>query len=416
MSSREHDLRAEIGNLDISGCEQESEAERLRSLFSAVSSCREFASSADFEPLRHLPSREELLSQHAIIDTRVSALQEVAPSRFWRTHLERHVQMLANSGLENFKRTVGHHYISFMSLDIHFDQVQSALRLWRLHNSKRVLRTHSVRPSASSGFLYEGEDLYRLSKSEYWDAYVLMTALLFEYALLDDHLQLLSKIRESRIGNPLEIFIPVSSCDVGESPSYQLISQDLSHISRELNYMNRHGVNVTGKRVLEIGAGYGRLCEPVLSLGASQFVIVDISPALIVSQFYITNTLSEEFRVFKFREFSHWSDVEEEFLSSHVAFLSADQIRFLPDKYFDLSINILSIMEMTRISQRFYLRELHRLTSGFFYSKQYTLQQNPYDVISTTREDYIFPEEWESVDRRTDPAYSRIYQELFVIP
>ena len=399
----------------ISGNESEVDAEKLRGKYSQKVSTFVPKVDADFAVLTYLPNSSDIIEKHEGIMRRISIDQDVAPSRFWFKHLSHHLEMLKDLGIENFKRTVGHHYINFMSLDVHFNQFQSVLKLWRLHNSKRPLNVVSMRPASNDGFKYSGESEYRLSRPEFWQSYIFMTALLYEYALLDDDIGVLGLISERRIGNPLEIYLPhpmVGEQHDGQRPSF-LISQDISHISRELNYMSRLGVDFGAKRVLEIGAGYGRLCEPLLLLGAAQYVIVDISPALIVSEFYLRNALPKERRIFGYRDFESWSIVEEEFLSSDVIFLGAHQIKLLPSKYFDISINILSIMEMSRRSQSFYLLEIARLTTGFFYSKQYLRQENKDDNQVTTRESYTFPDEFTLLDSRLDPAYSRIYQELW---
>lgn len=404
-----------VGLQFISGDEDEATAEKLREIYKIRVNSSLPKVEPDFCALSHLPSVDEIVWRHNQIMRSVTADDDVAPSRFWSKHLKHHLEMLKTQGIENFKRTVGHHYINFMSLDVHFDQFQSALRLWRFHNSKRPLNVVSRRPGADDGFKYSGEADYRLSRSEFWSAYVFMTALLYEYALLDDDIGILRLISERRIGNPLDIYLPhPMACDShdGQNSSF-LISQDISHISRELNYMSRLGVDFTGKRILEIGAGYGRLCEPILLLGANQYVIVDISPALIISEFYLRNVLPADRRVFGYRDFDSWTSVEEEFLSSDVVFLSAHQIKFIPSEYFDLSINILSIMEMSRRSQTFYHNEIARVTRGYFYSKQYLRQENNDDIQVTTRDSYSYPGEFSLIDFRLDPAFSRVYQELW---
>lgn len=105
---------------------------------------------------------------------------------------------------------------------------------------------------------------------------------------------------------------------------------------------------LTGTEALvvgELGGGSGRLADVFGLTTNYRYVIIDMTPALYVSQWYIQRRFPKE-KIFRFRTFAGFSEIEAELRESRFAFFTANQIELLPAKYFDLFVNVNSLMEM----------------------------------------------------------------------
>ena len=108
------------------------------------------------------------------------------------------------------------------------------------------------------------------------------------------------KMFKNPLGNP--IWIPIEGINV---------SQDLPNTIFEINTFAKH-LTFTEKEfnVIELGAGHGRVGQLMLQkYNNMKYTIVDIPPALFISQWYRTNSLKGK-NVFKFREFHSWDSIK----------------------------------------------------------------------------------------------------------
>ena len=96
----------------------------------------------------------------------------------------------------------------------------------------------------------------------------------------------------------------------------------------------------------ELGAGYDRNAHVLLSLlPGVRYVVIDIPPALYVAQRYLPSVFPDR-KVFTWRTFESYPEIQSEFEHADLAFLLPSQIEMLPDGLFDLFVNISSLHEM----------------------------------------------------------------------
>src|SRR5439155_517391 len=82
--------------------------------------------------------------------------------------------------------------------------------------------------------------------------------------------------------------------------------------------------------VAELGAGYGRLAYVVVSASPGvRYTIIDIPPALYLSQRYLT-TVFPGVATFRFRAWTDYADVSEEFERARIRFVLPHQAALLP--------------------------------------------------------------------------------------
>lgn len=178
----------------------------------------------------------------------------------------------------------------------------------------------------------------------------------------------------------------------------------------EIEWVRRQ-VSISGSRVLEIGAGYGRLAQILFSAGGGvrQYVIVDIPPALFISQSYLTS-IAQKKRVFKFRPFKDFKGVQKEFNEAQIVFITPDQLKFLPDSMFEIAIGINCFQEIITAEIKDYFKEINRLAK-YLYIKAMDVPQNYYKESLIPLVLYPIPQHWKLVDSQISP-FSKRYSEV----
>lgn len=299
-------------------------------------------------------------------------------SRFWEQLGSENERTLTASSYETFKRTVNSNYFQFM------------VRSWRhpyfLHAFGMIKRAELFRILARSRI--------RGAPLPLWAAFIhkLYVCMLHELLSRADPLRLLDRLAEPDEGTPIDIRY-----------EGRRISQDLLSSLSEF-YALEDACGLTkrrGWRVAEIGAGYGRLgyvLHSALEEGL-QYCIVDIPPALCVSQRYLSAVFPGK-KIFRCRDFNEFSEVEAEFKAADVCFLLPRQLELLPDSYFDVFVAISNLPEMRREQIDMYFRQIDRLCRGHFFSKQYWDYYNPIDHYTMRFLDYPAPASWELVRLR----------------
>ena len=315
------------------------------------------------------------------------------PSAFWTSYNEKNLAQLDSEGLENFKRTVALNYFTWIPGALS-DQLRYLLRHTTYSAWRSLLR---LRVRDGRGPLRQRQVILL----------GLFTGLLWKYAERLDRLQILPELDEPSFGNPFQI-----------SLEGKRISQDIANSAIEFYAIyDACAERIDGQPVVgELGAGYGRNAFVFLrALPGSKYVIIDIPPALFVAQRYLTTVLPA-LRFFEFRCFDRIDQVEDELRSADVAFLLPHQAAQLPADTFDVFLNISSLQEMRPEQIDRYLALIDRVTSGFVYSKQWLVSENPLDGIVVRHDAYPVPARWRTVYKRTARVQTRFFEALYEVP
>lgn len=326
---------------------------------------------------------------------RVSPLH--APSVFWEQLVAKHVEELEREGFDNFKRTVNMKYFNWSILGIVRHQFASVFRQWITRPS--LLPFVAEFNDYSSGAGSTAKSFNAVSAA----VYKVYVAMLADFVAASDKFGLLDKITEPEVGNPFVIHY-----------RGRRISQDLCNSVHEFYRSTVAGDPAKpGFRIAELGAGYGRLGQVYLSaLPNASYCVIDIPPALYISQRYLTEVFPDE-QVFKFREFSSYEQVRGEFEASRIRFLAAHQIELLPPDQFDLFVNISSLHEMTREQIANYLKQIDRLCRGSFYSKQWLVSRAKVNGFTLKESDYPIPGDWQAVFHHQHPIQRMFFEALY---
>ena len=315
---------------------------------------------------------------------------------FWDVLGDTHTRLLATAGFENFKRTVNLRYFNWRPLGILRHQFGAIALEWLKHPSLETVRECRL---ASAPFNAVAAMMYRLYVAMYCD--VLRRS---------DTFGLLDHLEEPTLGNPI-----VVTC------RGRRMSQDLCNSVHE--FYSIHGVAPDSRPVdiCELGAGYGRLAHLTLeALPAATYCIIDIPPALYLSQRYLSELFPHE-RIFHFRPFARFDDVRQEFESSRIRFLAAPQVELLPPKTFDYFINISSLHEMTGEQVGNYFGHMDRVCRGRVYNKQFRSHRAKAgdsilrEEAAFRESEYPVPTAWRVVYHRRHPVQRLFFEALYEV-
>ena len=341
---------------------------------------------------------------HAMTDCLSAGDPVYVPSKFWEELNSTAVKQLEVDGVENLKQTVALNYFTWVVGQQH-EQFRYLLENMSSFAWPSILyRLWRRRITASIAYRLTPRDVSsRLLRDQQVEMTVL-TNMLWELARRTDSLGLLNTLEEPQVGNPFKIF-----------HRGKLISQDLANSVIEF-YSVRDGFNPpldARVAICELGAGYGRNAYVFLKAFRNcKYVIVDIPPALYVSQHYLSSVFPDR-RVFKFRCFESFAEVKDEFEAAEIAFLLPHQAAMLPPKSFDLFINISSLHEMTPTQIAAYFGLIDRLTKGYFYSKQWFVSENPADGVRIKHDDYPVPTHWRELYLRRARVQTAFFEAMY---
>jgi len=328
------------------------------------------------------------------------------PSEFWIEYAKINLRQLSEYGLENFKRTINQTYYNWIPEGFQNNQFRNLFAYFANNPSLIPYQTRMGENLGILDDLFAGRDA--MADPEARDMYAFFVGLLWHYTRAHDPYGLVDNISEPAFGNPIDVRL-----------NGRLISQDIANSARELLTILKIYSFPKNKvqqktSVLEIGAGYGRVAYLIGKAFTCRYVIVDITPALFISQLYLSTLFGQTHNIFKFRHFDHFDEVREEFENAHFVFLTPNQLEMVPDGTFDVSIAISSLHEMRVDQIDNYLRLMQRKTTEAVYIKQWLNFQNPVDKITLSHSAYDLDSTWRCMLRHVDPVQDLFFESVWV--
>jgi len=327
---------------------------------------------------------------------------DLRPSGFW-SHFGRHnEELLTAHGIENFKRTVNQNYFNWVPLSTADNQYQQVAAYWDAHPDPAALQVELEDwDLLQVGFLAENPFADPANRA----SYARFVGMLWHHVRHSEPNGLLDRLTEPELGNPIRTKL-----------HGRLISQDLANSVKERNslFHGWDGGRAPSQPLIvgELGAGYGRVAYVLLSTQPVRYVVIDVPPALFVSQWYLSRLFPGK-RIFTFRPFDSFEEVAGELAETDIAFLTPDQFYRLPDRYFDAFLTISSLAEMTfsQISQ--YIGLMCCKTKSRIYIKQWREWTNHVDKMTVTRTDYDLLPGWRKRIDRVDSVQDRFFETLW---
>lgn len=318
------------------------------------------------------------------------------PSQFWQMLGSTQEAHLNYSGEHNFKRTLNLSYCNFIPTtaeDGLIDHLASSTGFLKEQHRYSILD-----PDNNSNLWFSFYPDYHVFKGERalkMKLYLQFIGQMYEYILGTPEGKILEQLEEPKLGNPIQLF-----------RNGKLIAQDLATSVMERKTILK-GLEFDPERetpycFAELGAGYGRLAYVLQKTLNCRTMIFDIPPALYLSEWYLSSTLSNK-KVFKFRHFDSFQEIEKELEEADIAFFTPNQLEKFPNEYFDAFISISSLHEMTRQQIAHFMNLMQQKTHSLLYIKQYWKYINPHDNLCITDQEYTLTENFRLLEKTQDP-------------
>ena len=335
----------------------------------------------------------------------IESLPIYVPGKFWSTVGKFHIQLLERYGIENFKRTVSHHYQNWYMCSQDDPQVRQLFKTCPTHFSIEPWFNIIEIPDHVGLHLSMNFEnpINPLASADQREIYRVAVGLLWEFVKKTDSFNVLEQLTESEIGNPIRIW-----------RKSRLISSDLAHSVRERN-MLLETLSLTGNEGLvvgELGAGHGRLAEVFVRTTNFRYFIFDITPALFVSQWYIKKLLPKE-KIFEFRHFDDFTEIHDELRKCRFAFFTSNQIEKLPSDFLHLFINMNSLVEMQVNQIENFLHQIDRLTTVAFLSRQWLRSVNLMEQTHLTKAHFAMAKRWRLILDKLDDIYPDLFNQIW---
>ena len=326
------------------------------------------------------------------------------PSKFWDALAARNSATLRNDGLDSFKRSVNYNFFQWVINSPRQPAFRSVTRAWARRPSLAALRARVCVDDVDWDRPKSPNQLPVRYRSLGHGIYV---GMLWDVARRRVPKHIADRLEEPELGRPILV-----RC------RGRRVTEDLANSLVEYSGIAEHVPEDRLQRgtVLEIGAGYGRFADLVLTAqpGAS-VVIVDIPPALALSQAYLT-ACHPDVPVHQFRAGMSATDLARSVAESQLAFLTPNQFAAMAPIGADVAVNISSLHEMRADQIAEYLRLIDRhARGGYFYTKQWASWRNPVDDVQTDRRSYPYPATWRCLFDRTPVAQPAFFEALFAL-
>lgn len=325
------------------------------------------------------------------------------PSKFWSEFQAKNIEQIRLRGLENFKRTINQNYFNWMVVTPDNNQFKAAMRTFEAYPHADAFNVLLERNSQLEGFF----ETNPLKEDDGHLIYRIYLGLLMSYATRSTPNGLGEVLSERPIGNPIRAWL-----------HGRPISQDLANSLRERNTICQpFEVGFAEKRKIrfvEIGAGYGRLVDMMIRSAPCQCVVVDVAPALYVSQWYLNKIYGNQKQIFRFRPWSSYEGIAEELHAADLAFLTPDQFAALPDDYFDAAAAISNLAEMTAAQAAHYISLLSHKVQTAIYIKQWITSINGFDGHTFHKADFALPPPWRPAVDRVDAIQDLFFETLWL--
>ena len=326
------------------------------------------------------------------------------PSKFWDGFAARNTATLRNDGLDSFKRSVNYNYFQWVVNSPRQPAFRSVIRAWARRPSIGALRaacasTTSMGPPEGAGST--SAQVPALGHAVY-------VGMLWEVARRGFRQHVADRLAEPELGRPILV-----------RWRGKRVTEDLANSLIEYGGIAEHVPEHRLQRatVLEIGAGYGRFADLVLTAHPeARVVIVDIPPALALSQAYLTACHRRRSGAsLSRRDVGCGSGAVGRRVTVGVPH-SEPVRRDGPDRRRTSVVNVSSLHEMRADQIAEYLRLIDQhARGGFFYTKQWARWRNPVDDVQTDRRSYPYPATWRCLFDRTPVAQPAFFEALFAL-
>jgi putative sugar O-methyltransferase len=165
----------------------------------------------------------------------------------------------------------------------------------------------------------------------------------------------------------------------------------------------------------EVGAGYGRLADVILSaMPRASCWLFDLPESLTLAEYYLTRLHPRDAAVL-YPESSDVLASAAELKKRRLVFGLPHQLKSLPPGVVDAFVNVYSFMEMSRPQIGAYFDEIERLDPGALFLKQHKREANLLDGAVNAADGYPTRPGWKPLYKGTSALYDDVFEAVYRI-
>ena len=157
-------------------------------------------------------------------------------------------------------------------------------------------------------------------------------------------------------------------------------------------------------KILEIGAGSGRLADAILSLEKNKkYVVCDIPPTIFISYKRLQVAFPGK-KIALLFNISNKDEMEKKINENDISFIFPHQLELFSENFIDLVIAVDCLHEMDKKTIQNYFKKINNLTNKFYFSVwDETLLPYSRKIFSKNvrlnylKGDYNVPKDWENI-------------------
>ena len=252
-------------------------------------------------------------------------------------------QSLKINGLNKYGSEIATHYFTFLNYeDEHIKNLYN-----NLNNQKQINNRINI-------FKKQNNLNYKISLS-----YNILCLLLFENLKNSKFFKYLKNLDDRTYCGFDHPFIQIDEYNVSTDKIISLFDFEKIYSFYNLNSKDK---------ILEIGAGSGRLCECILSINPNlNYTICDIPPSIYISYERMKLRVPQK-KIELLININNFDELSNKIKKNDISFIFPHQIEIIKEKFFDLGIAVDCLHEMDKKTLNYYFDNFNNNTKNFYFS------------------------------------------------
>jgi len=250
---------------------------------------------------------------------------------------------LKNNGLSKYGSEISTHYFTF--LDYHDEHIKNLYK--NLDSQKQVNIDVNI-------FKKHNNLNYKTSVT-----YNILCLLLFENLKLSKYFRCLKDLDDKTYCGFDHPYVEIDGYKISTDKIISLLDFEKINDFYDLSEKDK---------ILEIGAGSGRLCECILSITSDiNYTICDIPPSIYIAYERMKLRFPQK-KINLLIDLDNLNDLHNEIKKNDISFIFPHQIEIMKEKFFDLGIAVDCFHEMDKKTLDYYFNNLSNNTNNFYFS------------------------------------------------
>ena len=311
-------------------------------------------------------------------------------SRYWHILNIRAYEHLINKGYKDYGSTIAQNY--FTMTDLYDPWIDKAM--------DSALDTVDIR---LNGDIFKKQNYFTYRQSIFYNY---LCILLYSNLKKTKYFDQLYKLQDKTYTGFDDPFIKIDNHKITTDKVVSLL--DCEKINKAFNLDDI-------SKILEIGAGSGRLADAILSLEANKkYVICDIPPAIFISYKRLQVAFPEK-KISLLFDVTNKDELEKKINESDISFIFPHQLDLFSKNFIDLVLAVDCLHEMDQKTIQNYFEKINKLTNKFYFSVwDETLLPYSKKIFSKNtrlnylKGDYNVPKNWDNIFKE-NPVFPSNY-------